>query len=145
MARDPYEPLWIKGGGHCNLELYPDYIRHLCRFIQEMENLTTAVRLKKIRQTLRFHKKSYSSAKISTNRCCKVKCRRSNCFACLKPKCFTCCWWPKCPAWRPSCSKWKPKCMECFKPDCMKCSCWCAKCSCSCRNCSCLCTRCSCC
>ncbi|KAF3658632.1 Alpha/beta-Hydrolases superfamily protein isoform 2 [Capsicum annuum] len=30
MARDPYEPLWIKGGGHCNLELYPDYIRHLC-------------------------------------------------------------------------------------------------------------------
>ncbi|KAK9928054.1 hypothetical protein M0R45_025208 [Rubus argutus] len=30
MARDPYEPLWIKGGGHCNLELYPEYIRHLC-------------------------------------------------------------------------------------------------------------------
>ncbi|KAK4389718.1 Alpha/beta hydrolase domain-containing protein 17B [Sesamum angolense] len=30
-AREPYEPLWIKGGGHCNLELYPDYIRHLCR------------------------------------------------------------------------------------------------------------------
>ncbi|KAK6263354.1 hypothetical protein QUC31_009170 [Theobroma cacao] len=29
MAREPYEPLWIKGGGHCNLELYPDYIRHL--------------------------------------------------------------------------------------------------------------------
>ncbi|CAK9173452.1 unnamed protein product [Ilex paraguariensis] len=42
MAREPYEPLWIKGGGHCNLELYPDYIRHLCRFIQEMENMTTA-------------------------------------------------------------------------------------------------------
>ncbi|KAL2518407.1 alpha/beta-Hydrolases superfamily protein [Abeliophyllum distichum] len=31
LAREPYEPLWIKGGGHCNLELYPDYIRHLCR------------------------------------------------------------------------------------------------------------------
>ncbi|KAK4364694.1 hypothetical protein RND71_016052 [Anisodus tanguticus] len=52
MSRDPYEPLWIKGGGHCNLELYPDYIRHLCRFIQEMECMTTEVRLKKIRQTL---------------------------------------------------------------------------------------------
>ncbi|KAH0646985.1 hypothetical protein KY285_034683 [Solanum tuberosum] len=33
MSRDPYEPLWIKGGGHCNLELYPDYIRHLCRWV----------------------------------------------------------------------------------------------------------------
>ncbi|GFQ06151.1 alpha/beta hydrolase domain-containing protein 17b [Phtheirospermum japonicum] len=60
MAREPYEPLWIKGGGHCNLELYPDYIRHLCRFVQEMENITTQVRLRKIR----LHKKSKSA-----NRC----------------------------------------------------------------------------
>ncbi|KAH7835494.1 hypothetical protein Vadar_026654 [Vaccinium darrowii] len=44
MAKDPYEPLWIKGGGHCNLELYPDYIRHLCKFIKEMENITTSIR-----------------------------------------------------------------------------------------------------
>ncbi|GJN39603.1 hypothetical protein PR202_gb28730 [Eleusine coracana subsp. coracana] len=29
LAREPYDPLWIKGGGHCNLELYPDFIRHL--------------------------------------------------------------------------------------------------------------------
>ncbi|KAF4391745.1 hypothetical protein F8388_017340 [Cannabis sativa] len=43
MAKDPYDPLWIKGGGHCNLELYPDYIRHLCKFIQEMENITTEI------------------------------------------------------------------------------------------------------
>ncbi|URE19747.1 abhydrolase domain-containing protein [Musa troglodytarum] len=53
LAKEPYEPLWIKGGGHCNLELYPDYIRHLRKFIQEMENITTATRLKKIRQTLK--------------------------------------------------------------------------------------------
>ncbi|THG11527.1 hypothetical protein TEA_017510 [Camellia sinensis var. sinensis] len=58
MARDPYEPLWIKGGGHCNLELYPDYIRHLCRFIQEMENITTEIHLRKIRQNLRLQKRS---------------------------------------------------------------------------------------
>ncbi|GER48026.1 alpha/beta-Hydrolases superfamily protein, partial [Striga asiatica] len=57
MAREPYEPLWIKGGGHCNLELYPDYIRHLCKFIQEMENITTQVRLGKIR----LHKKTKTS------------------------------------------------------------------------------------
>ncbi|GFP94956.1 alpha/beta hydrolase domain-containing protein 17b [Phtheirospermum japonicum] len=41
LAREPYEPLWIKGGGHCNLELYPDYIAHLCTFVREMENMTT--------------------------------------------------------------------------------------------------------
>ncbi|KAE8661895.1 plastidial glycerol-phosphate acyltransferase [Hibiscus syriacus] len=29
MAREPYEPLWIKGGGHCNLELYPDYVGYM--------------------------------------------------------------------------------------------------------------------
>nr|CAD1820803.1 unnamed protein product [Ananas comosus var. bracteatus] len=59
LAREPYEPLWIKGGGHCNLELYPDYIRHLCKFIREMESITTAARLKKIRQTLDLPKKPY--------------------------------------------------------------------------------------
>ncbi|KAF5729735.1 hypothetical protein HS088_TW20G00099 [Tripterygium wilfordii] len=52
LVREPFEPLWIKGGGHCNLEQYPDYLRHLCRFIHEMENITTEIRLKKIRQTL---------------------------------------------------------------------------------------------
>ncbi|CAE5959015.1 unnamed protein product [Arabidopsis arenosa] len=53
MAKEPYEPLWIKGGGHCNLEIYPDYIRHLYRFIQDMENTTTKSRLKKIWQEIR--------------------------------------------------------------------------------------------
>ncbi|KAF3449306.1 hypothetical protein FNV43_RR10034 [Rhamnella rubrinervis] len=66
MARDPYEPLWIKGGGHCNLELYPDYIRHLCRFVQEMESITTEIRLKKIRQNLRLQKRSDSTSIIAS-------------------------------------------------------------------------------
>ncbi|KAH9605917.1 hypothetical protein KSS87_010242 [Heliosperma pusillum] len=56
-SREPYEPLWIKGGGHCNLELYPDYIRHLCRYVHEMENTNTEIRLKKIRQQLKLPKK----------------------------------------------------------------------------------------
>ncbi|GAY57479.1 hypothetical protein CUMW_179750 [Citrus unshiu] len=43
MARDPLEPLWIKGGGHCNLALYPDYIHHLCWFTQEMKNMNTKI------------------------------------------------------------------------------------------------------
>ncbi|KAL3610214.1 hypothetical protein D5086_001234 [Populus alba] len=67
MAKEPYEPLWIKGGGHCNLELYPDYISHLRRFIQEMENITTEIRLKKIRQNLCLKPRS----KTDSNKCCR--------------------------------------------------------------------------
>lgn len=32
-----YEPLWIKGGNHCNLELYPEYIKHLKKFVGAIE------------------------------------------------------------------------------------------------------------
>ncbi|MQM11569.1 hypothetical protein Taro_044481 [Colocasia esculenta] len=82
LAREPYEPLWIKGGGHCNLELYPDYIRHLCRFVQEMESITTASRLRKIRQGFQH------SAKTSNNSTTHKNSQRS---------CRLSCWWPKCP------------------------------------------------
>ncbi|KAK2996236.1 hypothetical protein RJ639_025377 [Escallonia herrerae] len=136
MARDPYEPLWIKGGGHCNLELYPDYIRHLCRFIQEMENMTTKIRLRKIKQSLRLQKKSA----VCSNRCCKIKLSRPKCCQCCpKPSCAKCFWLPKCPEWRPSCPKWQFKCPECLRPGCMKCSfeCQCFNCSCRSINCSC--------
>ncbi|CAN4079949.1 unnamed protein product [Withania somnifera] len=33
LRMEKYEPLWINGGGHCNLELYPEYIKHLKKFI----------------------------------------------------------------------------------------------------------------
>uniref|UniRef100_A0A0A9D1V2 Uncharacterized protein n=1 Tax=Arundo donax TaxID=35708 RepID=A0A0A9D1V2_ARUDO len=39
LAKEKYEPLWVKGGGHCNLETYPEYIRHLRKFINAMEKL----------------------------------------------------------------------------------------------------------
>ncbi|KAF2309877.1 hypothetical protein GH714_005462 [Hevea brasiliensis] len=29
LAKEKYDPLWVKGGGHCNLETYPEYIKHL--------------------------------------------------------------------------------------------------------------------
>ncbi|KAK1307377.1 hypothetical protein QJS10_CPA10g01213 [Acorus calamus] len=81
LAREPYEPLWIKGGGHCNLELYPDYIRHLCKFIHEMENITTQIRLKKIRQTLPHLLKANSTniAKSSNRCCCRIGFRWYTC------------------------------------------------------------------
>ncbi|KAK6128297.1 hypothetical protein DH2020_037952 [Rehmannia glutinosa] len=37
LCKEKYEPLWIKGGNHCNLELYPEYIRHLKKFIATVE------------------------------------------------------------------------------------------------------------
>ncbi|KAJ8500933.1 hypothetical protein OPV22_011485 [Ensete ventricosum] len=39
LSKEKYDPLWIKGGGHCNLEAYPEYIRHLRKFIGAMEKL----------------------------------------------------------------------------------------------------------
>ncbi|GER41303.1 alpha/beta-Hydrolases superfamily protein [Striga asiatica] len=37
LCKHKYEPLWVKGGTHCNLELYPEYIRHLKKFISTVE------------------------------------------------------------------------------------------------------------
>ncbi|KAJ7975761.1 alpha/beta hydrolase domain-containing protein 17C-like [Quillaja saponaria] len=34
LCKQKFEPLWISGGGHCNLELYPEFIRHLKKFVQ---------------------------------------------------------------------------------------------------------------
>ncbi|KAG5059105.1 hypothetical protein AAZX31_01G013700 [Glycine max] len=119
MARESYDPLWIKGGGHCNLELYPDYIRHLCKFIQEMESMTTEKRLKKIRQSAN---QSKSNTGCTCSRCCRVKCCRVKC-----PECSNCCccmnvsWSINCPecCWRPSCKCCCfPKFRSCFGSIC---------------------------
>lgn len=37
LCKEKYEPLWIKGGSHCDLELYPEYIKHLKKFITTVE------------------------------------------------------------------------------------------------------------
>ncbi|KAI3451783.1 hypothetical protein Pfo_008448 [Paulownia fortunei] len=33
LCKAKYEPVWINGGGHCNLELYPEFIKHLKKFV----------------------------------------------------------------------------------------------------------------
>nr|KJB54920.1 hypothetical protein B456_009G054100 [Gossypium raimondii] len=43
LSKEKYEPLWVKGGGHCNLETYPEYIKHL----QEETKHNKCLRLKK--------------------------------------------------------------------------------------------------
>ncbi|XP_078438977.1 uncharacterized protein LOC144709323 [Wolffia australiana] len=40
LSKQKYEPLWVKGGGHCNLEAFPEYIKHLRRFMHAMEKQT---------------------------------------------------------------------------------------------------------
>ncbi|KAL4333745.1 hypothetical protein GQ457_07G044490 [Hibiscus cannabinus] len=42
LSKEKYEPLWVKGGGHCNLETYPEYIKHLRKFIKEMDKIPVA-------------------------------------------------------------------------------------------------------
>ncbi|KAI3882898.1 hypothetical protein MKX03_035914 [Papaver bracteatum] len=37
LCKEKYEPLWLKGGNHCNLELYPEYIAHLEKFVHSVE------------------------------------------------------------------------------------------------------------
>jgi len=39
LCKEKYEPLWITGGNHCNLELYPDYLKHLTKFITAIQRL----------------------------------------------------------------------------------------------------------
>ncbi|KAJ0030581.1 hypothetical protein Pint_14533 [Pistacia integerrima] len=40
LAKEKYDPLWVKGGGHCNLETYPEYIKHLRKFMNAMEKIS---------------------------------------------------------------------------------------------------------
>lgn len=51
LSNEKYEPLWIKGGGHCNLESYPEYIRHLKKFINAMEKHNVVRQVKQNNQT----------------------------------------------------------------------------------------------
>lgn len=37
LCKEKYEPLWVQGGNHCDLELYPEYIKHLKKFIIAIE------------------------------------------------------------------------------------------------------------
>ncbi|KAJ0616084.1 putative serine aminopeptidase, S33, alpha/Beta hydrolase [Helianthus annuus] len=167
-AKDPYEPLWIKEGNHCNLELYPDYIHHLYKFIYDMETMTTKTRLTKIKQKLRLPKKSNTGKSTAGCSCCCIKVGQPSCrpkcpkprcpkSKCPKPQCPKCLCSPKCPDclqcgccclnWKFSCC-WppKPKCpdvklLKC--PSCLRCGCGCG-CGCGCFTCLCKCMRCSC-
>ncbi|XP_073018287.1 uncharacterized protein [Primulina huaijiensis] len=46
LSREKYDPLWVRGGGHCNLETFPEYIKHLRRFVNAMEKHSFSKRSK---------------------------------------------------------------------------------------------------
>lgn len=37
LCQEKYEPLWLKGGNHCDLESYPEYVKHLKKFVSNVE------------------------------------------------------------------------------------------------------------
>lgn len=70
LSKEKYEPLWVRGGGHCNLETFPEFIKHLRKFINAMEKLaltklatknndppTPAITQAKHKKILRFGKR----------------------------------------------------------------------------------------
>ncbi|KAJ0754283.1 putative serine aminopeptidase, S33, alpha/Beta hydrolase [Helianthus annuus] len=69
LCVEKYEPLWIKGGNHCDLELYPEYIRHLKKFISAVEK---SGRLKNMQGSLTDND---SKPRVSTD--CREKSRPS--------------------------------------------------------------------
>lgn len=46
LSKEKYDPLWIQGGGHCNLETFPEYIKYLRRFVSAMEKHSVSKRTK---------------------------------------------------------------------------------------------------
>lgn len=48
LSKEKYDPLWVKGGGHCNLETYPEYIKHLRKFVNAMEKLALTRQAKEL-------------------------------------------------------------------------------------------------
>lgn len=63
LCKEKYEPLWLKGGGHCDLETSPEYLPHLRKFISAIEKLPIP---KLRRQSLADDHKKEKSTKSSS-------------------------------------------------------------------------------
>lgn len=37
LCKEKYEPLWLTGGNHCNLQVFPEFFRHLKKFKSAIE------------------------------------------------------------------------------------------------------------
>ncbi|CAM8979929.1 unnamed protein product [Rhodiola kirilowii] len=77
LCKEKYEPLWIKGGNHCNLELYPEYLRHLKKFISAVEKLQIYKNEPSNRKEIDQSAESSSSEHQEENKRPKLKAIRS--------------------------------------------------------------------
>ncbi|KAG7591553.1 Alpha/Beta hydrolase fold [Arabidopsis thaliana x Arabidopsis arenosa] len=62
LCKEKYEPLWLKGRGHCDIETSPEYLPHLRKFISAIEKLPVP---KFRRQSLADDHKKEKSTKSS--------------------------------------------------------------------------------
>ncbi|KAG0538993.1 hypothetical protein BDA96_03G284300 [Sorghum bicolor] len=71
-----YSPLWLSGGGHCNLELYPDYIKHLKKFVSSVSKKTSKPEPKEITAkdgtTSKETKEAYSEKPQEATKCSQI-------------------------------------------------------------------------
>ncbi|KAF7030329.1 hypothetical protein CFC21_041891 [Triticum aestivum] len=80
LCKVKHSPLWLSGGGHCNLELYPDYIRHLKKFVSSLGKKSTKPDLKELpatEDTSRKDAESVSSDKTQEAAKCRQISRKS--------------------------------------------------------------------
>uniref|UniRef100_A0A6N2KVH1 Protein kinase domain-containing protein n=1 Tax=Salix viminalis TaxID=40686 RepID=A0A6N2KVH1_SALVM len=66
LCKEKYEPLWINGGGHCNLELYPEFIKHLKKFVLTIGKSKTATSGPKTTAESENQNKPSESASLDT-------------------------------------------------------------------------------
>ncbi|KAJ7955600.1 alpha/beta hydrolase domain-containing protein 17B-like [Quillaja saponaria] len=67
LAKEKYDPLWVKGGGHCNIETFPEYIKHMRKFINALEKLSLT------RQTKQQLTPNPSITESRHNKCLRFK------------------------------------------------------------------------
>ncbi|KAF5198516.1 Alpha/beta hydrolase domain-containing protein 17C [Thalictrum thalictroides] len=74
LSKEKYEPLWVNGGGHCNLELYPEYIKHMKKFVLTVGKsraLTDSSKIKKLQsdeQNKQSEGKNSNASEISSDK-----------------------------------------------------------------------------
>ncbi|KAL4367049.1 hypothetical protein GQ457_05G018840 [Hibiscus cannabinus] len=67
LCKEKYEPLWLKGGNHCDLEQYPEYIRHLKKFVSTVEK-SPSQRYSSRRSTDQFEQSRKSADVLEVSR-----------------------------------------------------------------------------
>ncbi|CAN1725518.1 Alpha/beta hydrolase domain-containing protein 17B [Linum perenne] len=68
LCKEKYEPLWVKGGNHCDLEHHPEYIRHLKKFISTVEKSPSQRFSSSTRSTDQFEQPRKSTDVYETSR-----------------------------------------------------------------------------